>query len=714
MNGSGRTGVLLCRGGRPRRDDPEFRRLRWAAEACPEVAGVLEVTKACRPEDLRGLGEKLQKMGWSGEVLVGACPLAGDPGPLAAAWREVGLDPARCRVVDLMQRPEQGDQPCQPGAGSLAGLAQALAARAGLGLPPAEEMVVSRRVLVLGEGLSALTAAKTLAEAGHPLLLVTPGPRLAPLSPLLGPEANAEAAALAGDLNGRDGVEVINQGELLALTGSAGRFVARVLDRQGELLEREVGAVIVAGMPPRGLNLPPAGVQANAALLSLDELLSLLDSPEHLRKRLAGQERPRVGIALGLARESSPLALRAACQAAQRLVEQFHGVVTLYLNNAKVAAPDLEELTQETRGLGVVFMKFSQAGPRIEPAGGGLCITYPEEILGLTVEDDLDLLAVEQVGGSDPAWAELAQRLGLEASPLGRLTPDRGACLPSTSARAGVWVVGAAAAAPDLAPALHQARQAALAARELLGSGRVSHHGAKVKVDRKLCTLCLTCVRVCPRGAMSFHGRRPFSNPLACTGCGTCAAECPMDAIQPVEGDDRRGAAEVRAGRSAEPETPGEALAPTCLVLACANSAALSLDQARRTGGPLPEGVRLVRVPCAGRVDPQLVLDALVQGYDGVAILDCHPGACHSLDGNLWAGLRLENLRRLLAESGLEPERVTLRHLSPVAAGQALNLLREVQAGFAALGPNPVRMEAQVRAMLDRFTLRMDESYRLI
>jgi|GEM_PF-487212 len=714
MTTSGRTGVLLCRGGRSRRDDPEFRRLRWAAEACPEVAGVLEVTKACRPDDLRRLGDKLRAMGWSGEVLVGACPLAGDPGPLAAAWRESGLDPERRRVVDLMRRPERGDQPCQPGAGSLAALAQALAARAGLALPAAEEMVVSRRVLVLGEGLCALTAAETLAEAGHPLLLVAPGPRLAPVQPLLGPEANAEAAALAGRLNGREGVEVINQGELLALTGSAGRFVARVLDRQGDLVEREVGAVIVAGAPPRVLNPPPVDGQASAALLSLDELLSLLDSPEHLRKRLTGQETPRVGIALGLARESSPLALRAACQAAQRLVEQFNGVVTLYLNHAKVAAPDLEELTQAVRGLGVVFMKFSQQGPRIEASGGGLCITYPEEILGLEVEDDLDLLAVEQVGWSDPAWEGLAQRLGLEASPFGRLTPDRGACLPTTSGRAGVWVVGAAAAALDLDPALGQARQAALAARELLGQGRAIHRGAKVKVDRKLCTLCLTCVRVCPRGAMSFHGRRPFSNPLACTGCGTCAAECPMDAIQVVAGDDRRGAAEVKAGRAAEPETPGEGFPPLCLVLACANSAALSLDQARRDGGPLPEGVRLVRVPCAGRVDPQLVLDALVQGYDGVAILDCHPGACHSLEGNTWAELRLENLRRLLAEVGLEPERVTLRHLSPVAAGQALDLLRQVQADFAALGPNPVRLEAQVRAMLERFTLRMDESYRLI
>jgi coenzyme F420-reducing hydrogenase delta subunit len=187
-----------------------------------------------------------------------------------------------------------------------------------------------------------------------------------------------------------------------------------------------------------------------------------------------------------------------------------------------------------------------------------------------------------------------------------------------------------------------------------------------------------------------------------------------MDAIQVVDGDDQRGAAMVRAGRMTETEAAGDGVPSLVLVLACANSAALSLDQARRAGGALPPGMRLVRVPCAGRVDPQLVLDALVQGYDGVAILDCHPGACHSLEGNTWAGLRLENLRRLLAEAGLEPERVTLRHLSPVAAGQALGLLREVQAGLAELGPNPVRVEAQVRAMLERFTLRMDESYRLI
>ena len=87
----------------------------------------------------------------------------------------------------------------------------------------------------------------------------------------------------------------------------------------------------------------------------------------------------------------------------------------------------------------------------------------------------------------------------------------------------------------------------------------------------------------------------------------------------------------------------------------CAYRAA---DLAGLTRTPLPASLHAVRVLCSGRVDPDLVLKTLAWGADGVLVVGCHPGGCHSVDGNLKAARRVELLRPLLEQLGLQRERV--------------------------------------------------------
>ena len=70
-----------------------------------------------------------------------------------------------------------------------------------------------------------------------------------------------------------------------------------------------------------------------------------------------------------------------------------------------------------------------------------------------------------------------------------------------------------------------------------------------------------------------------------------------------------------------------------------------------------PESLRVVRLPCTGRVNPLLVLKAFQQGADGVLVSGCHPGDCHYNDGNYFARRRLELLARMLPSLGIDPRR---------------------------------------------------------
>ncbi len=71
-----------------------------------------------------------------------------------------------------------------------------------------------------------------------------------------------------------------------------------------------------------------------------------------------------------------------------------------------------------------------------------------------------------------------------------------------------------------------------------------------------------------------------------------------------------------------------------------------------------PASVRIVRLPCTGRINPLLPLRALEDGADGVLISGCHPGDCHYREGNLYARRRLELLQRFLPFVGIDPKRL--------------------------------------------------------
>jgi F420-non-reducing hydrogenase iron-sulfur subunit len=97
--------------------------------------------------------------------------------------------------------------------------------------------------------------------------------------------------------------------------------------------------------------------------------------------------------------------------------------------------------------------------------------------------------------------------------------------------------------------------------------------------------------------------------------------------------------------------------------------------------------VRVIRLMCSGRVDPQFVVEALARGADGVLIGGCHPGDCHYVEGNTKMLRRFQLLRRLLQDLGLAPERVRLEWISAAEGEKVKTVINEMTAQLRALGP---------------------------
>lgn len=101
--------------------------------------------------------------------------------------------------------------------------------------------------------------------------------------------------------------------------------------------------------------------------------------------------------------------------------------------------------------------------------------------------------------------------------------------------------------------------------------------------------------------------------------------------------------------------------------------------------------VKIVILPCTGKLDVLLVLQALENGADGVMVAGCLPGDCHYLEGNANAKRRVEYIKTLIKEIGLEPERVRMFNLSSAMAGGFVEDVTEMTDKIASLGPNPLR-----------------------
>ena len=100
-----------------------------------------------------------------------------------------------------------------------------------------------------------------------------------------------------------------------------------------------------------------------------------------------------------------------------------------------------------------------------------------------------------------------------------------------------------------------------------------------------------------------------------------------------------------------------------------------------------PPTVRVIRVMCAGRMNPSFVIKAFQNGADGVLVAGCHPGDCHYIQGNLYARRRYAVLSELIEFLGIERERFMMSWVSASEGGKFAKVVTELTDRVKKLGP---------------------------
>ncbi len=133
--------------------------------------------------------------------------------------------------------------------------------------------------------------------------------------------------------------------------------------------------------------------------------------------------------------------------------------------------------------------------------------------------------------------------------------------------------------------------------------------------------------------------------------------------------------------------TKTENYEPTIAAFCCHYCAYAAADLAGSSRLQYPPNVRIIRTPCTGRLEIDYFMKAFENGADGVLVAGCEEGSCHFKEGNLLAKRRVNYTRDLLAEAGLEAERLRMVNVSAASAQKFAEIVRDMVETVRKLGP---------------------------
>jgi heterodisulfide reductase subunit A len=564
--------------------------------------------------------------------------------------------------------------------------------------------------MVIGAGISGMTAALSIASQGYEVYLVEKeaelGGMLRNLHRLTPTDTDPKVVIerYGERVKNDERVHLYTGAVIKSIEGYFGNFDVTLV--QGDREEKfKVGTIVVATgseeMKPEGLY----GYGSLEGVVTQGQLEVMLNEgkPSKLKDvvmiQCAGSRGQRVSYC-------NRICCMVAIKNAVALKEKFpEANVSVLHNDIEVYGVIQEEWYKKARSLGVRFRKFSpDRRPEVTSVGGRLNVHAYLELMQREADIPADLVVLSSPLVQTQSGLDLAKMLRVPVGGDKFFFEAHVKLRPVDFATDGIYVCGTAQGPKDIAESIAQAHAAASHAVNPMGHGTVNAEAITSHVDQSECIGCGFCAWVCPFGAvqMTVNEEGAFVsdiNAALCKGCGACAAGCPTLAITTQHFTEDQTLAQIKAAFP-EPSKPGKEYEPKILAFTCNWCSYAGADLAGVSRFQYPANVRIIRLMCSARIDPLYVLEAFRHNADGVLMSGCHIGDCHYISANLMTEARFFALKDYLAALGVEPDRLQLAWISAAEGEKWAEAVKKIVADVSALGP------------FDRSKLRYKESER--
>ena len=605
-----------------------------------------------------------------------------------------------------------------------------------------------RTILVVGGGITGMTAALESSKTGYPVVLVEKTGALGGWAaklhkrvpfrePYHDPVDNGIAEMVAAIQNDPN-IKVYLNATLAKTGGSPGRFVVQIATESGSVAEEKIGAIVQATgftlydpnkLPELGYGKSPNVVdQAGMEKLAKEANGGLLRRPSD-----GGEVRNVVFVQCAGQRDPTgthlPYCSGTCCNISIKQAMYFKdanpSIDTTVIYTDLRTPGNGEDFYRSAQEKGVIFTKGKVSG--VEATGKTCKVNFHDLILddqnAAILDADLVVLATGQVpvsGVNIEIKVTDAEQVALDALPADqkvisilnldyRQGPDlpqlkygfndsHFICFPYETRRSGIYACGPVRRPMDIVQAVEDATGAAMKAIQSVENaavGRAAHPRSgdlsypSFRVEG--CTQCKRCTVECPFGAIDEDEKRyPVFNESRCRRCGTCMGACPVRVIS-----FENYSVDTVGSQIKSVDMPDEfSEKPRILLLACENDAYPALDMAGMNRLQSSAFVRTIPVRCLGSVNTIWITDALNSGYDGVMLMGCKHGddyQCHFVKGSELASYRMSKIDDTLKGLNLEPERVAMFEVAITDIDRVPQLINDYAAKIVEIGMNPFK-----------------------
>ena len=586
------------------------------------------------------------------------------------------------------------------------------------GIPEAFEQDTSKNLLVIGGGVSGMTAAMEAANAGYSVNLVEKEDHLGGFcldeyklipaqAPFRDPQMNSVSEAVSA-VASNNLITVHASSFVVSISGQPGEFQVK-LNTDGGFKEFKSGAIIMAtgSHPYDAEKLTELGIKYENVISSA-EFEQMAKSGKIQRKD--GKPALNIGFiqcAGSRTPEHLPYCSGTCCMDSLKqaaYIREQNPDAKAHIIYRDIRTPGLYEDFYRTRqdDPGVFLTQGDVVGVN-ETENKNIAIDVDNTLFGepVTMEMDLVVLAVGQVPSTmkGESALNLQYHQGPDLPELKYGYPDSHfICFPYETRRTGIYAVGSVRQPMDINDAKLDATGAALKAiqaMELTDQGKTVHPRVgdltfpEFALSR--CTSCKRCTEECPFGVLEVDDKgMPLPNPARCRSCGICMGSCPVQIISFKDSSPN-----IFKEMMTSYEMPDEFdEKPRVLIFVCENDALPVFDMAALERLKINTNVRIMPMRCLGGTNLIYVTDALSFGYDGIMFMGCAFGddyQCHFVNGSELANMRLGKVQETIGRLNLEPERVRQYAISMNDYEKLPKIIDDFVEELEDFGPNPFK-----------------------
>jgi len=586
---------------------------------------------------------------------------------------------------------------------------------------PHIEENINKTVLVIGGGVTGMTAAKEVANAGYNAIIVEKEAQLGGFMnkmhkklPMSWPYANLEDTGVDAkiqEVTSDSNIKVYTSAEVDKIAGQPGQYKVTIKNGSGEI-EEDAGSVIMAtGWKPYDASkLETYGYGQYANVITNVQMEEMAASGQ-LNRPSDGKPAKNVAFIQCAGQrdeEHLPYCSSVCCLTSlkqAKYVREADKNAKAYVFYKDMRTPGTYELfyksAQDDEG---IFMTKGNVNNIAEDASGNIVLDVEDTLLGGPISVTVDMLVLAT--GMVPTTADEAvlnldyrQGPGLPDLELSNGFADSNfICFPYETRRTGVYAAGAVKMPQTISDSVEDATGAALKAIQVLDAlseGKAVHPRAGDQTYPEFflqrCTQCKRCTEECPFGTLDEDEKgTPKPNPNRCRRCGICLGACPERIISFKNYSIDIVASAVKAVNVPDPEDNK----PRVLAFVCENDAYPAFDMAGINKLQYNPNVRMIPVRCLGSVNTVWIADSLSSGFDGIMMIGCKYGddyQCHFAKGSELATIRMEKVQETLNRLMLEAERVQILQMAINDYDKIPSIVDEFMEKLDEIGPNPYK-----------------------